>query len=113
MRALILRFLGWKRFKHSKVTIFQKASLVDQTLIASAIDETAKFRQWCKSDQITIIVEDSDFSGLYERRVRSEVVRFTGGWFTKRSATLRVVHSLITHNRLVELLREVGRVDKV
>jgi len=112
MRALILRLMGWKRFLYSGVSIFQRGALIDQTVLARAIDETDRVRVWCASESLTIIIEDSNFSGLYDRKVRSEVVRFSGGWLTKKSATIRVVHSLVNHTRMVELLREVGRVDK-
>ena len=112
MRLLILRLLGWKRFTYKSVSIFQREALVDQTIISQAIDDTVSVRAWCPAKALTIIVEDRDFSGLYNRKVRSEVVRFSGGWFARKSATVRLSHSLVNHTRLVELLREVGRVDK-
>lgn len=113
MRALFLRLLGWKRFTYKGVSIFQKNALIDQTALLGALEDTRRVRKWCDDKALTIVIEDEDFNGLYNRKVRSEVVRFTGGWFAKRSATVRVVASLVNHARLVDLLREVGRVDKI
>ena len=79
MRLLILRLLGWKRFTYKSINIFQRAALIDQTIISQALDDTEKVRTWCPAKSLTIIIEDQDFSGLYNRRVRSEVVRFSGG----------------------------------
>ena len=62
MRLLILRLLGWKRFTYKSINIFQRAALIDQTIISQALDDTEKVRTWCPAKSLTIIIEDQDFS---------------------------------------------------
>ena len=112
MRAWLMRLFGWRVFRIGDVRLFQRDVLVDQTCIAKALQETSGLRRWCKDKDLTIMIEDRDFPGLYGRLVRSEVIRFTSGVFRARSATIRIASSLVDYPRLVDLIREVGHVPK-
>jgi len=113
MRRLIMWIFGWRMFRWGKVKLYQRGALCDQLAIGEALDETKNLRRWCPDQRLSIVVEDGVFVGLYGRKTMTEVTRFSGWLFVKPSATVRIAAQAVTTTKMVDLLREVGRVDKI
>lgn len=111
MKRLIWRLLGWGLFVYDKVSIFQKNCLVDQTIVAEALEITKAKRTWCEDRRLSIFIEPAPFRGVYGVTQTVEVARFDGWIFRGKSANIRIAAESLTLNRLVDLIGDLNRVS--
>lgn len=113
MMGFILRLLGWRLFRYGGVRIYQRRCLVDQSVVAKAIDDTAKKRSWCPDSGLSIFIEPQEFVGIYGTVQNVEVTRFSGIFSRSKSANIRLASAAVKYQRVVDAIMEISRDSKV
>ena len=111
MRRIFWGILGWGLFVYDKVSIFQKKCLVDQTIIAEALELTKAKRTWCEDKRLSIYIEPQPFKGIYGVDQTVEVARYDGWLFRGKSANIRIAADSLTLTGLIGLIGELNRVS--
>lgn len=111
MIRLILIALGWRGFKYSGVSIWQRRCLVDQTIVKKVVDDTTKKRLWCDDGKLNIFIEPFPFRGIYGTVQSLEVARFVS-IFGRKSANIRVCAGSLSYDSIYRAIEELNRDDK-